>query len=74
MLRHLPSAGRSQVDDLKAELGLEATALRKIREKPAAQALECRYETLRAMHRCVPNSNGEVWSARVLETEWWSVR
>jgi hypothetical protein len=33
VLRHLRSAGRSQVDDLKAELGLEAPALRKIREK-----------------------------------------
>ncbi len=28
---------------------------------------------LRAMHRCVRNSSGEVWSARVLETECWSV-
>ncbi len=33
LLRHLRSAGRSQVDDVKAELGLEAPALRKIREK-----------------------------------------
>ena len=33
LLRHLRSAGRSQVDDVKAELGLEGPALRKIREK-----------------------------------------
>ena len=33
LLRHLRSAGRSQVDDVKAELGLEAPALRKIREQ-----------------------------------------
>lgn len=33
ILRHLRAAGPSTVDDLKAELGLDATALRKAREK-----------------------------------------
>jgi len=33
LLRHLRSAGPSRIDDLKAELGLEAPALRKVREK-----------------------------------------
>ena len=33
LLRHLRSAGRSQVDDIKAELGIESGALRKVRER-----------------------------------------
>src|SRR5207237_4756153 len=33
LVRHLRSAGPSKIDDLKAELGLEAPALRKVREK-----------------------------------------
>ena len=33
LVRHLKSAGPSQIDDVKAELGLEAPALRKIREQ-----------------------------------------
>jgi hypothetical protein len=33
LVRHLKSAGPSQIDDVKAELGLEAPALRKIRER-----------------------------------------
>ena len=33
LVRHLKSAGPSKLDDVKAELGLEATALRKVREK-----------------------------------------
>ena len=33
LLRHLKSAGPSKLDDVKAELGLEAPALRKVREK-----------------------------------------
>jgi len=32
LVRHLKSAGPSQIDDVKAELGLEAPALRKVRE------------------------------------------
>src|SRR5256712_9992953 len=33
LVRHLRSAGPSKIDDLKGELGLEAPALRKVREK-----------------------------------------
>jgi len=33
LVRHLRSAGPSKIDDVKAELGLEAPALRKVREK-----------------------------------------
>src|SRR5438094_4817982 len=33
LVRHLRSAGPSKIDDLKAELGLEAPALRKVRAK-----------------------------------------
>jgi hypothetical protein len=38
LVRHLKSAGPSQIDDVKAELGLEAPALRKIREPLEAVA------------------------------------
>jgi hypothetical protein len=33
LVRHLKSAGPSKIDDVKGELGLEASALRKVREK-----------------------------------------
>src|SRR5437762_9039771 len=33
LVRHLRSAGPSKIDDVKGELGLEAPALRKVREK-----------------------------------------
>src|SRR2546423_13522053 len=38
LLRHLKSAGPSKLDDVKTELGLEAPALRKVREKLEAVA------------------------------------
>jgi len=38
LVRHLKSAGPSKLDDLKGELGLEAPALRKLREKLEAVA------------------------------------
>jgi hypothetical protein len=38
LLRHLKSAGPSKLDDVKQELGLDAVALRKVREKLEAVA------------------------------------